>query len=892
MPTVSQRSFTGGEISPSLYSRVDFAKYQTSLAKCKNFIPLKYGGVENRSGTEFAAEAGISDSEVRLIPFDAGSAGTMMLELGNEYIRFFKNGASVMDFTTLAVTNITGTNPITVTHASGSIPSGEVVITGIVGTYGNIINGRRFRIANVTATTFELREMDNSVFTGSGTYTSGGTIEHPYQITSPFSTNLFKIKYAQSLDIMVFASRDYDLAYLKRNADYDWTWETSVGNSVGFVNVASITNGGTPGSTTYRYAIAQVYGGIIGPVVCSNSPATPRGLIETTTGNATLNAANYNQIAITATGFYDYFNIYKQNDAGVYGLIGQTTSTTFRDIGFTPDAANTFPDERYNIQTAGAVGFVQQRLFLGDITSLSIPRKNGIQLTIAERETVAGSAIGQFNAFTKNGTITDASSLSFVAASKKFNPPRHILDMSKMVVMTEGAEFVINADGSPITASNLSVKAQSYNGCSEVPPIIINESCLYIQNRGNIVRDLAFDFNIDGFSGNEISIFSHHLFDGHEVIDWCYQQYPNSNVWAVRSDGKLLCLTYLKEQQVLAWSQHELQDASVLSVACVPEGDEDAVYMLVERVIDGRTVKYVERLSNRFIDQTLTKTYDTEDEVGLERSYSGLSEMVFMDSATHYDGRNTDVSKKVKVTTGGTVDDLLTVQANSSIFKASDVGNSVYIYFEGDLVRFLISEYTSATEVECYPSKNIPTGMVDFYTSDYSLATIAVSNLWHLEGKEVSVFGDGFVDGNPNNPAYDVLTVTNGSITLPNAREYVTVGIPYMSDLKTLRIDTVQSETLNNKKILINKLTMNLKDTRGLWAGNSEPTGTVDGLYEMKVRDIEPYADPINLRTGVNSVNIDPEYSSGGQVFIRQVDPIPATILSIHPEGIIPFSGG
>ena len=44
-----QPSFAGGEIGPSLYGRIDMAKYQVALRKCDNFIVRQYGGVENLS---------------------------------------------------------------------------------------------------------------------------------------------------------------------------------------------------------------------------------------------------------------------------------------------------------------------------------------------------------------------------------------------------------------------------------------------------------------------------------------------------------------------------------------------------------------------------------------------------------------------------------------------------------------------------------------------------------------------------------------------------------------------------------------------------------------------------------------------------------------------------
>jgi len=466
-----------------------------------------------------------------------------------------------------------------------------------------------------------------------------------------------------------------------------------------------------------------------------------------------------------------------------------------------------------------------------------------------------------------------------------------------MVIMTENCELVVNPDGSPITPLNLSVKAQSYIGCSEVPPIVINENALFVQARGNSVRDLNYNYTIDGFSGNDISLFADHLFEGYEILDWCYQAIPNSNVWAVRDDGKLLCLTYLKEQEVLGWSVHDFQDAKVKSVACIPGDTEDIVYLLLERTINGKTVQYVEYFSSRFFDKEKQKEVITDASATAEiRNYSGLEEATFCDSAIYFDGRNFNKTKKMKVISGFpsfTPEDIVTLQSNFSFFKSTDVGNEIQLKTrDGSLVRLEIVEYTSATSVEVSPKVTVPTELIGVYTSDWAYAVDEFYGLHHLEGKSLSIFADAFVSANPNNESYDVVTVAYGKITLPIPRAFVVAGLPYTSDLETLRIDTIQSETMIDKRININRLTMNLLDTRGLWVGIEEPkNGFVEGLNELKPRSDEDYNNPSKLRTEPDTTIIDSAWNKDGKVFVRQIDPIPATILSIHPSGFIPFRG-
>ena len=81
-----------------------------------------------------------------------------------------------------------------------------------------------------------------------------------------------------------------------------------------------------------------------------------------------------------------------------------------------------------------------------------------------------------------------------------------------------------------------------------------------------------------------------------------------------------------------------------------------------------------------------------------------------------------------------------------------------------------------------------------------------------------------------------------------------------------------------------------------MWAGGEAPnpngTNQLSGLTELKAREHEFYDDPIDLATWNEEINIQSEWNSNGRVFLRQVDPLPMTILSVVPAGLFPFSGG
>ena len=89
-----------GELSPTLFGRVDLAKYlQSGLAVCRNWFVDFRGGATTRAGTMFvtACKSAVTTGVQcpRLWPFTVSTIATYMLEFGHLYIRFISNGVQV-----------------------------------------------------------------------------------------------------------------------------------------------------------------------------------------------------------------------------------------------------------------------------------------------------------------------------------------------------------------------------------------------------------------------------------------------------------------------------------------------------------------------------------------------------------------------------------------------------------------------------------------------------------------------------------------------------------------------------------------------------------------------------------------------------------------------------
>lgn len=169
-----------------------------------------------------------------------------------------------------------------------------------------------------------------------------------------------------------------------------------------------------------------------------------------------------------------------------------------------------------------------------------------------------------------------------------------------LVTLTGSGAWLLNGgNNTAITPSDQTATAQSYNGCnSHVPPIVVNYDILYVQSKGSIVRDLAYNFITNNYTGTDMTVLSNHLFNYHQIQQWAYAEEPYKVVWCVRDDGILLSLTYLKEQDVYAWARHDT-NGFVVSVCSVTEPPVDAVYSVVKRYINGSWMYYTERMDNR-----------------------------------------------------------------------------------------------------------------------------------------------------------------------------------------------------------------------------------------------------------------------------------------------------
>lgn len=220
----------------------------------------------------------------------------------------------------------------------------------------------------------------------------------------------------------------------------------------------------------------------------------------------------------------------------------------------------------------------------------------------------------------------DDDAVVFRIAARQVNKIRHVVPLTHLLLLSSAAEWRVGTnDGSgAITPSTVSVLPQSYIGANNVQPVVVNNNVLFAAARGGHVRELAYNSDANGYLTGDICLRAPHLFDGKTVVDMAYTKAPVPTVWAVSSDGDLLGLTYVPEQNVAAWHHHDTGNGDQFASLCaVVEGNEDVLYACVRRMVGGHFRTYIERMASKtqdlYADSFLTYSGDPVSTVsGLE----------------------------------------------------------------------------------------------------------------------------------------------------------------------------------------------------------------------------------------------------------------------------------
>ena len=604
MADIAQLSFSKGEISPSLAARCDLQYYYSALSKCENFTVLRQGGLMNRAGTVYCDRA-VSDT-IRLIPFVFSETQSLALAFSGRKIRFFYRGAPVV------------TDDGTVYEIDS--PYTDAQLTDIA----YCQNADTIFLVHPDVRPKVLKRYGNTNWTLEDYIMNRGPYEDVNTDTAVRMYATLDPDGDQRKDIIVHAIDDsgapvsafengrQDALFYLELQDFSKLkpWVASSTVSVGDIRCSDFK----------IYECVELSGDDGGTVTGPNKPTHADGAEWDGDGDER-DGKKYG-------AKWQYLN-----DGKLYGRIKTITSESeirmrawyhgLPDVLIGPENAsykwafgafsgkNGFPT---------SVTFFQQRLvFAGTKTS---------------PQTVWMSGVNQFDFFGTSSPSVDSDALTFSLTSNRINKIVGFVPLKALVTLTEGASFAIYAQEGGLSASTLAIDIQSNIGAARVQPLSIAESALFVQAKGGAIRDMGYSFQSDNYTGGELSIMAHHLFDGKRIVDWAYSQAPDSCVYIVQDSGGMIMMTLFKEQEVCGFSRF-VTDGRVISVCAIPEETHDAVYIAVKRA--GGV--FIERLENRqstavFLDSAMTYSGTEVDSVSGLDHLNGQTVTIRLDDGT------------------------------------------------------------------------------------------------------------------------------------------------------------------------------------------------------------------------------------------------------------------
>jgi hypothetical protein len=434
-----------------------------------------------------------------------------------------------------------------------------------------------------------------------GQILSGGS---PFEISTPYLTaELFDIKFAQSADVMYITHPNHQTRKLSRTGHTSWT-----------LTVVDFTNG---------------------PYLDTNTSTTTITASAHTVGTGRTFTASASTFVST-----DVDRLIRFRDG--YAKVTGFTSATVVTVEIIKDTGSTSASTDWSLgafsDTTGhpsCVSFFEQRLVFA--------------ATLSQPQTVFFSKSGDYENMDANigGTVADDDAIIYTIASNQVNAIRFMAASRTLIIGTAGGEFTVTGggDNNAITPTNIMIKKQSNHGAANIDAVAVANATLFVQRAKRKIRELAYNFDVDGYTAPDLTILAEHVTEG-GIIEMAYQEEPLAIIWCVRNDGELVALTYQREQQVVAWHRHVFAgafgsgNAVCESVAVIPtEDSEYELYMIIKRTINGATKRYVEFLNTFDFDESDNTSFNFLDS---QLSYSGSSATT-ISGLSHLEGQEVSI---------------------------------------------------------------------------------------------------------------------------------------------------------------------------------------------------------------------------------------------------------
>ena len=216
--------------------------------------------------------------------------------------------------------------------------------------------------------------------------------------------------------------------------------------------------------------------------------------------------------------------------------------------------------------------------------------------------------------------------IELTAVTSDADKIKHAVSLDSLILFTGSSELRVYTQNSDALApDSVAVRAQSYVGANDCQPVIANNSVIYAASRGGHIRALRYTYSSGGYETADLSLLAPHLFNGFNIRDITLSKAPEQIIWCVSTSGELLGLTFYVDQNINAW-HHHVTDGAFESCCAVSEGEEDHLYVVVRRNINGNSVRYIERMSNlRYTNDVNSRQLDCYIDTVINNNSQALS---------------------------------------------------------------------------------------------------------------------------------------------------------------------------------------------------------------------------------------------------------------------------
>lgn len=622
-------AFNGGELDPAMQARVDYQKYATGAAKMLNMIPRPTGGAWRRPGLRFIAAALHSDKPTWLIPFRFSVVQSYMLEFGDQKMRIIKDDGLVVypagHASAGQVVQITSPYNAEDLEQLSYVQTADLMFLvhpkyPIQKLMRYDHHDWRFQplalgtelVPRPTGLAITLDGKNGKSYVVSAVNSKGEESYSSNKVTCVKAPG-YHLDMPDTNTMSATECRNFLTA---NSQPIPSAWNVWAMNFDQLVNLlwgleyygASPYDPGGKGITLYYYrpdgsrfspgeGKAMSQGMLLNEAIYTFTMPWGADLIAKARKsvvdyvnkfNAENSVTGKSRLKWNAVTGATSYRVYREeafaNESSRFCLIKETTDTTLYDnlLAYDPDKGllASSVDFASPGDYPGAITIYEQRLVVGRTDNAP--------------NTFWGSRTGAYENFTVHTPLQDDDSFHFPLDSRQVNEIAWLMPMNSLLIGTAGGEFRAGGSGYPIGPKAPDVHTQSNYGCAITQPLVVGRSVVFVGRSRRVLYDFQYSLEDDGFSGDSLTTLVEHLFENRHVVDKCYQQEPESVIWAVMSDGALLSCTYLPKQNVNAWAKHETDGKFKGCGSLINIDGTDRVYFNVERVINGVATRCIE----------------------------------------------------------------------------------------------------------------------------------------------------------------------------------------------------------------------------------------------------------------------------------------------------------